>query len=146
MRHRLRCLLAAALLAGQGSLVAFAADAPTGSAVQSQTLLSTDADWLGHAYPDYPAGQPRLSMLRITIPAHTALPWHTHPMPNAAYVVSGNLTVETRDGRRRTLQAGDTLAEMVGVAHRGVTTEQPVELLVFYAGINGQPLSQRVLP
>ncbi|WP_080439935.1 cupin domain-containing protein [Burkholderia ubonensis] len=106
----------------------------------STILLQSDRSWDGTTYEQYPAGKPQLTILRIVIPAHTALPWHTHPMPNAAYVVSGTLHVETKDGdRQTTLHAGGVLPEMVGTVHRGWTDESPVELIVFYAGVKGMP-------
>jgi quercetin dioxygenase-like cupin family protein len=106
----------------------------------STTLLQTDRSWDGTAYKSYPAGRPELTVLKIVIPAHTTLPWHTHPMPNAGYVVSGTLHVETRDGHhQKTLHAGDVLPEMVDTAHRGWTDASPAELIVFYAGAAGMP-------
>jgi quercetin dioxygenase-like cupin family protein len=106
----------------------------------STTLLKTDRSWDGTAYKTYPAGHPELTVLKIVIPAHTTLPWHTHPMPNAGYVVSGTLHVESRDGRhQKTLHAGEVLPEMVNTAHRGWTGASPVELIVFYAGVNRMP-------
>jgi quercetin dioxygenase-like cupin family protein len=81
--------------------------------------------------------------VRITIPPLTTLNWHQHPVPNAAYVVSGELTVRTRDDEKViSLSQGDTLAELVDIMHRGETGESAVELIVFYAGSPGTPLSQ----
>ncbi|AXE31984.1 cupin [Chromobacterium phragmitis] len=129
-----------ALLAGL--LTAPFAHAAGGAEVRTETLLKTERSWDGELYKAYPHGQPELTLVRITIPAKTSLPWHRHPSPNAAYVVSGELTVESRDGKhRKLLRAGDTLAEMAGSQHRGVTGDKPVELLVFYAGAAGVPLS-----
>ncbi|MGY1878980.1 cupin domain-containing protein [Pseudomonas reactans] len=112
--------------------------------IEKEVLLESSESWDGMPYRAYPAGPPQLTLIRLKIPAHTQLPWHTHPMPNAAYIVSGELTVETRSsGAKRTLRQGQTLAEMVGTEHRGVTGDTPVELLVFYAGTPGMPLSEQ---
>jgi len=130
-----------ALAWGLGTAAARAADAP---GVQVQTLMESGASWDGRPYAAYPSGAPLLTVLKITIPAHSALPWHTHPMPNAAYVLSGELTVEKKDsGEKRLLKQGDVLPEMVGEYHRGVTGDQGVELIVFYAGTRGMPLSHQ---
>lgn len=111
--------------------------------VDKELLLQSSASWDGAPYTAYPSGAPQLTLLRLRIPANTQLPWHSHPMPNAAYIVSGELTVETRSGGLvRTLKPGQTLAEMVGTVHRGTTGNTPVELLVFYAGTPDTPLSQ----
>ena len=109
------------------------------SAVQ---LLQTDKAWDGNPYTAYPAGKPQLSVLQITIPPHTTMEWHRHPVPNAAYVVSGNLKVEKQDGQTVHFTKGQVIAETVGVWHRGVTSDQAADLLVFYAGTAGVPLSE----
>ncbi len=123
-----------------------AASAPPAGTIRSETLLKTGAAWDGSAYPGYPDGRPELSVLRITLPGHTTMDWHSHPVPNVAYIVSGELTVEKRDGSApltRHFTAGQTIPELVNAAHRGVTGDQAVELIVFYAGTNGLPLAVR---
>ena len=81
-------------------------------------------------------------MLRITIPPNTALHRHHHPVISVGYVLAGNLTIEKRDtGERTVLHAGQTLAETVQATHRGFTTDKPVELVVFYAGQVGTPIT-----
>lgn len=76
---------------------------------------------------------------------HTTLGWHTHPMPNAAYVVSGHLTIEKQsDGSKKKVYAGETVAETVATVHRGFTDDEPVTLIVFYAGEKSLPLSTAV--
>ncbi len=111
-------------------------------AVKAETLLATGTSWDGEVYKAYPAGDPELSILKITIPAHTALAWHEHPMPNAAYILSGTLTIEKHDGTKKTVHAGQAVAEMVHAAHRGVTGDTPVVLLAFYAGAKGVGVSK----
>lgn len=112
----------------------------------SQTVASAHADvlakdtksWNGNAYTGYPKGTPELTVLKMTIPANTALPWHTHPFPNAAYVVSGQLTVEDKtSGQRRTFRAGEAFTESVNDVHRGVTGKEPVVLIITYSGSPG---------
>jgi hypothetical protein len=44
-------------------------------------------------------------------------------------------------GERTILQAGQAVAETVQTTHRGFTTDEPVELIVFYAGQVGLPLT-----
>ena len=109
--------------------------------VKSEVLLKTNTSWDGTPYKEYPKGKPELTVLKITIPPNSSLNWHTHPMPNAAYVLSGSLTVEKKDGKQQHITKGQVLAEMVNELHRGVTGDEPVELVVFYAGTNGLPLS-----
>lgn len=113
------------------------------TAISKEILLQSSTSWDGTAYSAYPTGVPQLTLLKLHIPANTRLDWHTHPMPNVAYILSGELTVEAKDtGRTIALKSGDSLAEMVATTHRGKTGEKPVELIVFYAGSPGMPLSQ----
>lgn len=108
-----------------------------------ETLLQSERSWDGVAYDSYPAGRPELTVLRITIPPHTALPWHTHPMPNVGYVVSGQLTVERKTGgKKQRFGPGEAIPEMVDALHRGYTEDEPVLLIVIYAGRKDMPLSK----
>ncbi|PHX42507.1 cupin [Pseudomonas sp. NZIPFR-PS2] len=126
------------------SLLGCGTQAKDAAQIEKEVLLERSESWDGTPYTAYPSGPPQLTLIRLKIPARTQLPWHTHPMPNAAYIVSGELTVETRaNGASRTLRQGQTLAEMVGTEHRGITGNTPVELLVFYAGTPGMPLSEQ---
>ncbi|EAN8120826.1 cupin domain-containing protein [Pseudomonas juntendi] len=106
---------------------------------ETEVLLRTTSAWDGTPYEAYPKGQPELALLRISIPANTALDWHCHTAPNVGFVMAGELVVETQNGKQRTLKAGDALAEIVGGIHRGFTEEQPAQLLVFYASAPGVP-------
>ncbi|MDB5820988.1 MAG: cupin [Rhizobacter sp.] len=108
----------------------------------SIVLIKTTSSWNGVRYEGYPSGQPELTMARMTIPANAKLPWHRHLMPNIAYILSGQLTVEERaTGRTATYHGGQAFAESVGSVHRGVAGDEPVEVVVTYAGSPGLPLS-----
>lgn len=111
--------------------------------VTSETLMKTSFSWDGTAYVSYPKGKPEMSVLKITVPPHTELDWHTHPVPNVGFVLSGRITVEKRlDGSQKTICTGEVLPETVKSAHRGFTDEEPATLIVFYAGAEGLPLSE----
>lgn len=125
------------------AVVATASESRENTAVTKEILLNTHSSWDGALYKGYPPGQPELTLIRIVIPANTTLEWHTHPMPNAAYIVRGELTVvEQATGRSEKRIGGQTLPEMVGTVHRGFSGKDPVELLVFYAGAADMPLSE----
>ncbi|WP_339544934.1 cupin domain-containing protein [Pseudomonas sp. RA_35y_Pfl2_P32] len=127
-----------------GLLLAGCSNTPATPAIERQVLLQSSASWDGSPYTAYPAGRPELTLLKLRIPANTTLDWHTHPMPNVAYILSGELTVEAKaSGQVHLLKPGQTLAEMVDRAHRGTTGASPVELIVFYAGSPGIPLSEQ---
>lgn len=110
--------------------------------VQVEQVLQATGSWDGSRYTAYPSGQPQVTVLKITIPPHTTLHWHRHPMISAAYVLSGRLTVEKRDtGECKVVNAGEALAETVQTTHRGFTTDEAVELIAFYAGRVDLPVS-----
>jgi quercetin dioxygenase-like cupin family protein len=110
--------------------------------VKVEQVLKTMRSWDGSNYTGYPSGQPEVTVLKITIPPNTTLHWHRHPMISAAYILSGHLTVEKKDtGERKVVHAGEALAETVETTHRGFTTDEPVELIAFYAGKVDMPVS-----
>jgi len=110
--------------------------------VKAEVLVKSSEAWNGQPYGSYPEGQAELTVLHLTIPAHTTLPWHKHPMPNAAYILSGHLTVENRaTGEKRVIKAGEALNEQVGTEHRGITDDEPCSVVVTYAGTPGMPTS-----
>ncbi|MGF6327499.1 quercetin dioxygenase-like cupin family protein [Pseudomonas sp. BS3782 TE3695] len=116
---------------------------PPSTDIEREILLQSSQSWDSTPYIRYPDAAPELTVLKLTIPANSKLPWHTHPIPNAAYILSGELTVEDRNsGQTRRIKQGEALAEMVNITHRGVTGDTPVKLIVFYAGSEGIPLAE----
>jgi len=107
-----------------------------------EILAQSSSAWDGTPYTAYPSGQPLITVLRMTIAPHTTIDWHTHSMPTAAYVLSGALTVEKKDGTKKHFGAGEVVVEIVDTIHRGFTDQQPATLIVFYPGTPGRPLSE----
>jgi quercetin dioxygenase-like cupin family protein len=129
----------AALLSS--ALVCSAGAEDASSRIKTETLLQSTASWDGTPYKAYPAGQPKITVLKITIAANTTMKWHSHPFPNAGYVLSGALTIEKKDGTKQHFVAGQAIAETVDSIHRGITGAKPVVLIVFYSGTPDLPLS-----
>lgn len=110
--------------------------------VTVEVLAKETTTWNGAALPAYPAGQPEVTIQKFTIAGKTSLAWHTHPVINAGYMLAGKLTVITRAGDTLHLEPGDTLIETVDTWHQGINEfDEPVQILVFYAGIVGTPLA-----
>ena len=108
----------------------------------AEHLLKADRSWNEKPYTHYPSGQPTLTMIRLTIPPHTALPWHTHPIPNVGYVLQGQLTIQDKaSGASHVFHQGDAFAESMDDAHRGVSGNTATILLLTYAGGNNLPTS-----
>ena len=128
-------------------LIAGSAQAATTQGVQTKVLVKSTAAWNGRTYEKYGEGRPELTVTQVTIPAHTRLPWHTHPMPNVGYILSGHITVEDRaTGQKKIFRAGEAIPEQVNAAHRGTTDDEPVVIIVTYAGTAGQPTSVPIGP
>ena len=111
--------------------------------IKSETLLHSSSAWNGVSYEVYSKGAVELSVLRITIPPHSNRKWHTHPMPSAAYIVSGEITIEQLGvNKKRPFVAGEVVPETVNTLHTGITRERPVVLIVVYAGVKEMPLAE----
>src|ERR1700675_531302 len=109
---------------------------------QRETLLQTTQSWNGKPYTHYPTGHRQLTTLKVTIAPHTSLPWHSHPIPNALYVLSGTLTLHDRaSGKTLVVHQGQAVAESVDDVHRGEAGDEPAVLLITYAGTPGVPTS-----
>jgi quercetin dioxygenase-like cupin family protein len=109
---------------------------------QRETLLQTTQSWNGKPYTHYPTGQPQLTTLKVTLAPHTSLPWHSHPIPNAVYVLSGTLTLRDRaSGKTLVVHQGQVVGESVDDVHRGEAGDEPTVLLITYAGTPGVPTS-----
>lgn len=110
--------------------------------VKVDVLAKTSSSWDGGTLPDFPKGKPEVTILRITIPPGAHLPLHEHPVINAGLLLSGELTVETEDKKILYLKAGDSIVEVVNTWHSGKNEGNiPAEIVVFYAGIQGTPIT-----
>lgn len=107
-----------------------------------ETLLQTTQSWDGSELPSYPEGKPEISILKVSIPPHSELDLHKHEVINAGILLGGNLTVITENSDTLKMETGDVLSEVVGTWHYGVNEgEEVAEIVVFYAGTAGAPLS-----
>lgn len=107
-------------------------------------VIESSASWDGTPLPAYPAGVPRVTILRATIPPRAKLEMHLHRLINAGVVLRGELTVVAEKGCERTFRAGEGIVEMVGRRHYGENRGgETVELVMFYAGAEGMPLSEK---
>src|SRR5664279_3415086 len=134
MLLKYRTLAFAAMLAGASLTTTNPQDrANTVASGRREILLEADQSWNGKPYSHYPTSRPQLSMIKLTIAPHTALPWHTHPFPNAVYVLSGTLTLHDRaSDKRQVFHRGQAFGESVDDVHRGESGDEPVEVLITY--------------
>ncbi len=107
-----------------------------------QVLIKSTKSWDGVNLPNYANGKPEISILKIVIPPGAELPLHKHLVINAGVLLTGELTVEAEGGATLHMKAGDTIIELVNKWHYGKNEGNvPAEIIVFYAGIQGEPLS-----
>ena len=111
-------------------------------AATSETLIQTDAHWNGQAVKPLHIDHPKITMLRITIPAGEKLAMHKHPILNVGYLTKGELTVRSDKGEVLVLKAGDPIVELIDAWHYGeATSSEDAEIVVTYVGETGDDLS-----
>ena len=139
---RILAAISLILLLQSGCGMARISQKTTGESLVVKELVKTTQSWDGKHLPAYPQGQPRVTILRITIPAGFRLETHSHPVINAGVLVSGQLTVVASDGKTLHLKAGDPIVELVNTLHYGINeSKEPAEIIVFYAGAVDTPIT-----
>lgn len=110
--------------------------------VRVQSLAKSVMSWNGTPLPAYPIGQPEITILKFHIPPGARLAMHKHPFINAGVLLAGALTVVTETGQTLQLKRADAIIEVVEQWHHCHNEgAEPVELIVFYAGVQGQPIT-----
>lgn len=122
--------------------LAVSASAHDIDSVHVQELAKTTRSWDGQTLPEYPAGQPEITILHITIPAGATLDIHKHPVINAGVLIQGELTVRTEYNEVLHLKAGEAIVEVVDKWHYGTNPgSEPAVIIVFYAGVTDLPVT-----
>ncbi len=112
------------------------------SKIKVETLVESSSSWDGKPLPEYPRGEPKITVLKITIPPKTRIYLHKHPVINAGVLLKGELTVITEKEEILHLKAGDSIVEVVNKWHYGKNEgNKPAEIIVFYAGTKDTPLT-----
>ncbi|WP_297336493.1 cupin domain-containing protein [Algoriphagus sp.] len=107
----------------------------------SELLMESFTSWNGDSLPAYPSGKPKISIVRVTIPPHSELPRHYHPVINAGILLKGELTVVDTEGNELCMKAGDPIVELVNQIHFGKNEgNEPAEIVVFYAGTKDEEI------
>jgi quercetin dioxygenase-like cupin family protein len=139
MRIHHKIIVIAALLSFPLSTFALEPSA----SVKVTQVLKTTSSW-DNKQIVYPDGKAEVTGLIVEIAPGGETGWHLHPVPSFAMVLEGTLEVTLKDGRVKRLQAGDALAEVVNTLHNGRNIGTiPVKLVVFYAGAQGQAVTEK---
>ncbi|MCL1094028.1 cupin domain-containing protein [Shewanella kaireitica] len=116
--------------------------ASSGNAATSKYLIKSTQSWNGNELPAYALAQPEVTIKEIIIAPGEKLPWHQHPVINAGILLSGELVVQTREGKKLHLKAGDTLIELVNTSHTGQNiSNEPAKIVVFYLAEQGEKVT-----
>ena len=113
--------------------------------ISVEVLEKSTAMWNGEKLPPYSAGQPEISIVKVTIPEGASLPLHEHPFATAGVLLQGHIEVRTPGGDRQELKAGEGLIELINRPHAGANIgSEPAVILVVYAGIEGRAVTHLV--
>ena len=105
-------------------------------------VTGTTASGQPIVYPKTDA--PEVRVLLVEIPPGMETGWHLHRMPAYAYLLSGSVTVELKNGTHYTFHAGEAFAETVGVLHNGKNTgTEPARLIMTVTGEKGVPTAEK---
>ena len=116
--------------------------APSELPIVVTKLTQSVKSWDGKLLPAYPSQQPQITILRIRIAPGARLLLHHHPVINAGVLLSGQLSIETANGDKLHLKAGDPIVETVNTVHSGVNDGKvPAEIIVVYAGTVDQAIT-----
>lgn len=114
------------------SSVAFA------QAYPAQDLLATSTTVVGEPIRYPTTGPARITASIVTVKPGADTPFHRHPAPLVAYILSGELTVDYGEHGRRIYRKGDALVEAMDVKHRGMNFgTETVSLFAVYIGAEG---------
>lgn len=75
--------------------------------------------WDGETLESYPSGKPTFTMQKLTIPPHTRMEPHSHTIMQLGYILAGELTITSEDGKTVTFHEGEPAIEVVGKVHYG---------------------------
>ncbi|EAZ81114.1 cupin domain-containing protein [Algoriphagus machipongonensis] len=105
-------------------------------------LVESSTSWNGDKLPSYPEKEPKLSILKFTIPPNTKMQMHKHLAINAGVLVKGELMVISEYADTLFLKEGDPIVELYDTWHFGENLGSvPAEIIVFYAGEEGTPIT-----
>lgn len=110
-------------------------------AAKTIPLLDAETSWNGGAF-HYSEGTPKVTAVKIRLKHGESTPIHCHPVPLFAYIVKGQLRVTTGRGESRVFKRGEALVEVMDTWHQGTAVKGPVELVAFYAGVEGTEVTE----
>lgn len=115
----------------------------TSSEIKVEKLAESSQSWNGDSLPAYPSGQPKITILKVSVPPKQQLEWHKHLVINAGVLLKGEITVISEKMDTLFLKAGDPIIELVNSYHYGINQgTETAEILVVYAGDMDTPITE----
>lgn len=109
-----------------------------GSQVTAQVLLEGDTTWDGGSFY-YPEGEPHVTTQISVVEPGNEAGFHCHPVATFGYVLEGSIEIETIDGIKVLLNAGDPFFEVMHTVHKGQAVGGTARVLVIHAGTENLP-------
>lgn len=119
--------------------ISFFFNAHAEAEAKKEIILKTGESWDGTPFPKYPEGEPEITITKVTLPVKASLPFHKHSFIHSGIVLKGEMTITTEGGKMKRLKAGDAISEVFDWHSATNTGKEEVEVIVFDAGIKGQP-------
>jgi len=110
------------------------------SPISSKEILKTTTTWEGGKIY-YPEEDPEVTGIIIELQEGVDTGFHCHPVPNLAYILSGEIEVEVFEGPKRIFKKGEAFEEVINTWHRGRALKGPAKILVFYIGEFNVPIT-----
>jgi quercetin dioxygenase-like cupin family protein len=110
------------------------------TSLAADPLLRSTGSWDGGSIA-YPEGDAEITSVILRLEEGADPPFHCHPVPTMGYVLKGTAEIETEGGQTRRIGAGEALVEVMHTVHRGRAIGGPAEIVIFYAGAVGVPVT-----
>jgi quercetin dioxygenase-like cupin family protein len=140
-------VFALGLLLLSGAALAQTAPPPPADAHGATQMILQTGKTVTDEPIQYPAGNPKITAVEITLAPGQQTGWHTHPVPLFGYILEGELTVDYGPLGKRIYRQGEALVEAMNEAHNGYSSGSgPVKILAVFVGAEGTPDTTRASP
>ena len=102
-------------------------------AVKADILTKDIVSWDGSSI-QYPLGKAEISVTKYTVPRGLIISDHCHPIPVAAYVLTGAIEVTKPSGEKKIFRQGEAYIGMMNKWHGGRGIGEDTQVIIFHAG------------
>ena len=102
-------------------------------AVTADILTRDIFSWDGSNI-QYPKGIAEITVTKFTVPRGVIISDHCHPIPVAAYVMTGAIEVTKPSGEKKIFRQGDAYIGMMNKWHGGRGVGEDTQVIIFHAG------------